>query len=197
MARHDSDTGSEYSFGLGSSDEEDLWAQVDYLSATSNSRNIVVPVPRPAPSIPAHTPITPGRQTERPSATTFTDSFGVFSDSSPSISATQVDPDASLAVQETLAGISDNDLSFDVSELQQGDTDVPQSPPPYNHTTSPGGPAARPSARLSPSTSRNDGDAAALGAKAHPRSLPVLSADSDVRYPDCKLSLKNHLSQVV
>lgn len=192
MAGFTSDSGSEYDLDLTTSDEELLWAIVDRLSAGS-----ALP-----PAIPA-TPATPAR---RPIAST------PFSP--------DLDPDATLAVEEAIAAIADDDLSFDISELHDDDDDGDDDgddddddfsdddfdDDDFNHgqtaarrhdDASRNSTPERQNRRLAPSVSGDDDHLASFVSKTNPRSMPRLLPGPDVHYPDCKLSPTSYSLQVV
>lgn len=203
MAGYSSDSDGGYTCDLTASDEEKLWAEVDRLSP-------VAPKSRPAATTAAFsaapTTPTPRRRNISPPA------LGNALLSSPF--SPNLDPDAALAVEETLAALTDDDLSFDISELQE-EEDQDESPPhgqgapPPLHrdmlrtsSRSNSGGSSRSSSsnssnvniftgqnvRLAPVFARNARHLASFVAKSKPRSSPTLLPGPDVRYPDCTLS---------
>ncbi|KAL2190101.1 hypothetical protein L209DRAFT_679542 [Thermothelomyces heterothallicus CBS 203.75] len=172
MAGFVSDSGSEYGYDLTASDEERLFAIADRLSGLS-------PQLRPAPAGPApqvnHASTTPARN-------------AIASGQS----APELDPDTSFAIEETIAAITDDDLSFDISELQddvdagrgQGSVHVQgrrrrsrDSTPESSHW------------KLAPSVSDGHGHLASFISGTKPRSMPTLLPDPEVRYPDLSRAL--------
>ncbi len=201
MAGFDSDSDGGFEYLLTASDEEKVWAEVDRLSP-------VAPKSRPAATSTvfstsrAPTTPTPRRSTAPPAR----GNALLSSPFSPNL-----DPDAVLAVEETLAALTDDDLSFDISELQDDDDASPPhgqgaSPPlprdilrtssrsNSSRSTSSGSsnngsiPARQPNTRLAPVIARNARHLASFVAKSKPRSTPTLLPGPDVRYPDCTLS---------
>ncbi|KAL2176888.1 exonuclease V [Thermothelomyces heterothallicus CBS 202.75] len=172
MAGFVSDSGSEYGYDLTASDEERLFAIADRLSGLS-------PQLRPAPAGPApqvnHASTTPARN-------------AIASGQS----APELDPNTSFAIEETIAAITDDDLSFDISELQddvdagrgQGSVHVQgrrrrsrDSTPESSHW------------KLAPSVSDGHGHLASFISGTKPRSMPTLLPDPEVRYPDLSRAL--------
>lgn len=90
-----------------------------------------------------------------------------------------LDPDATLAIDETLAAITDDDLTFDISELDADPSPSHGRDAEYVH-----GPRSR---KLAPSVSGSDDELASFVSKTKPRSMPTLLPGPDVRYPDCRL----------
>ncbi len=189
MAGFVSDSGSEFNFDLTASDEELLWAAADRLSSPAPQSQLQ-PKSRQAPDAPA-TPATPA--TPAPRRNTTQHAF-------PSSPFSPRDPDAILVVEEALAAISDDDLSFDVSELLEEEH---QSPTRHGQHSQHGqhrqvaahgqysiarsrSPEGQ-SRRLAPSVARTDGDLASFVSKSKPRSMPTLLPGPDVQYPDCTL----------
>lgn len=185
MAGFASDSGSEYSYGWTASDEEFLFAAADRLSAVSPlSRSASTTAARPA--IPA-TPATPAPRRNTTRGAILSSPF------SP-----ELDPDATLAIEETLAAISDDDLSFDLSELQDDDSPRPAQGAARGHyRVSRSSTPERQSRRLAPSVPSDDRRLASFVSKTKPRSMPTLLPGPDVRYPDCKLPPAPRLPQVV
>ncbi|KAL1841331.1 hypothetical protein VTJ49DRAFT_7168 [Mycothermus thermophilus] len=94
-----------------------------------------------------------------------------------------------LLIRKTIAAIDDDDLSFDISELQDNDTYAHVPPPSHNrHGVSGGDPSDR-RGRFSPPIHGDESDSASLAAMAKPRSLPVVLPAADVRYPDLTAAL--------
>lgn len=168
MARFVSGSGSDtdYSYDLTVSDEELLLAITDRLSPVS-------PQSKPAPP----TPSTPVRRfnSNAPTPSTYAISSSPFM---------PLDPVATQAVDNTIAALSDDDLSFDISELQDdgspssGRGNLPSHGRPrggftYNHI-----------GKLAPAVTRHDGDLASFVSKTKPRSMPTLLPGPDVVYPD-------------
>ncbi|KAK4099699.1 hypothetical protein N658DRAFT_568001 [Parathielavia hyrcaniae] len=165
---------SEYSYNFTASDEETLWAIVDRLSASSprNPRN-----PNPV-SAGRRTPATPTRNT----TTIASSPFSPF------------DPDASLAIDETIAAITDEDLSFDISELNEYDDDGrAQDPARVHHDVSRSSTPEWESTRLAPPFAAGTGRGhASFVSKPKPRPpLPALLPGPDVRYPDLSRALSD------
>lgn len=162
MAGFWSDSGSEYSLDLTTSDEELLWAAVDRIS-------LVSPQSRPAPP----TPATPARRTN------------VYAIASSPFSP-NLDPDATLAIEETIAAITDDDLSFDISELIEDDASPNGQGPAHIHGgVSRSSTPERQNRRLSPSAAGDNGHLASFLTKAKRRSMRALLPGPDVDYPDC------------
>ncbi|KAK3898776.1 exonuclease V [Staphylotrichum tortipilum] len=184
MAGFDSDSDGGYAYDLTASDEEKVWAEVDPFSA--------------APTTPRRTtsPLAPG-------------SALLSSPFSPNL-----DPDAALAVEETIAALTDDDLSFDISELQDQDASPPHgqgAPPPLHRdilrtssrsnssrsssssssSNSSGIPARKQSTRLAPVFARDARHLASFVAKSKPKSTPSLLPGPDVRYPDLSRALSD------
>lgn len=182
MAGFASDSGSEYSYGWTASDEEFLFAAADHLSAVSpHSRSAANTLATPA------TPATPAPRRNTTRGTILSSPF------SP-----ELDPDATLAIEETLAAISDDDLSFDLSELQEDDSPRPaQGPAPNHYRASRSSTPEGQNRRLAPSVPSDDRCLASFVSKTKPRSMPTLLPGPDVRYPDCKPLLAPRLPQVV
>lgn len=152
----DSDWGSDFSYDLTTSDEELLLAAADQLSP-------VVPQSRPGPSTLA-----------RPSTT-----FAPSTLAQSSIPVSPV-PDATLAIDETVAAVSDDDLTFDISELDgQGANHVGDS---SHHDAA----ESQHSRTPTPPTTTDHGDLASFVSKTKPGSSPTLLSGPDVSYPDCK-----------
>lgn len=159
----DSDCSSDYGYDLTASDEELLLAIVDQLS----------PVAPPRQSRPG--PLTPARRSD-----TFAPSIparrSVLVNTSPDANA-----DATLAIDETIAAISDEDLTFDISELDE---------PPADHvgaSSRPGSAERQSRRRLAPSVSADRSGLSSFVSKTKPRSIPTLLPGPDVRYPDCEI----------
>jgi exonuclease V len=180
MAGFWSDSGSDYSLDLTASDEERLWAIVDRLPAVSPLQS------RPAPA----TPATPARPTNISTPATNPIASSPFSP--------DLDPDATLAIQEAIAAISDDDLSFDISELQEDDASphgqgAAQLHDGPSRSSTPESQNRRPS----PSVTGDNGHLASLLTGTNPRSMRALLPGPDVDYPDCKLFSACHLPQIV
>jgi exonuclease V len=178
MAGFASDSGSEYAYDLTTSDEEVLWAIVDRLSTVSPRQSRPIQANRQTPAPPTNF-ATPARN-------------AAIISSSPS--SPDFDPDASLAIEETIAAITDDDLSFDISELNEHDAYGHSQGAALGHdAVSRSSSASTSSApgwqnrKLAPSVARADRDLASFVSKTKPRSLPTLLPGPDVRYPDCKL----------
>ncbi len=183
MAGFVSDSGSEYDFDLTVSDEELLCAAADRLAEVSPGQSQARVNRRPAPAIPA---------TPTPRRTTTTHPFP----SSPF--SPDLDPDAALAVEEAIAAISDDDLSFDLSELQDDFTESPRlDHGQHGQGISRGSTSERRNRRLAPSVASSSTGLASFVSKTKARSVPALLPDSDVRYPDCAPSPALRLPQVV
>jgi len=187
MAGFASDSGSDYGYNWTASDEEVLFAVADRLSTLS-------PPSRSATTTPA-TPAAPATPAPRRNAARDVILSSPFSP--------ELDPDATLAIEETLAAISDDDLSFDLSELQEDDSPRPAQGATHGHyRVSRSSTPERQNTRLAPSVAGHDRHLASFVSKTKPRSMPTLLADPDirypdVRYPDCKLLLAPRLPQVV
>ena len=188
MAGFASDSGSEYDFDLTVSDEELLCAAADRLAEVSPQPQARVN-PRPAPAIPA-TPA-PRRTTTRHPLPS--------SPFSPNL-----DPDATFAVEEAIAAITDDDLSFDLSELQDDDFDEsPRHGQHGQHGLHRQGIISRGSApegrnrRLAPSVASAGAGLASFVSKTKPRAVLALLPDPDVSYPDCAPTPALRLPQVV
>ena len=183
MAGFASDSGSEYDFDLTVSDEELLCVVADRLAEVSPGQSQARVNPRPAPAIPA-TP-TPRRTTKRHPVPS--------SPFSP-----ELDPDAALAVEEAIAAISDDDLSFDLSELQD---DFEESPRhghgQHGQGSSRGGTSEGRNRKLAPSVASAGAGLASFVSKTTARSVPALLPDQDISYPDCAPSPALRLPQVV
>ncbi|KAK4126526.1 hypothetical protein N657DRAFT_632578 [Parathielavia appendiculata] len=176
MAGFTSDSGSEYSYGLTASDEETLWAIVDRLSAVSPHHSQPVPASRRTPATPTSSS-NPARNTNTIASSPFTPVF---------------DPDATLAIEETIAAITNEDLSFDVSELNEDDD--------YGHGQGSAlvhdgvSRSSMPdwkSRRFAPSVAGTDRDHTSFVPKTKPRSMPALLPGPDVRYPDLSRALSD------
>lgn len=98
-----SESEGEYAFDLTTSEEEELRAVVDHFSTVS-------PQFRPTHSKRALTP--PAKNTAVAPSPSSSD-FDGYSD-------LDADPDATIAIEQTVAAITDDDLSFDLSELHDG-----------------------------------------------------------------------------
>jgi exonuclease V len=173
-----SGSGSDYSLDLTASDEERLWAIADRLSP-------VLPQSRPAPA----TPATPARPTPIPALARNPIASSPFSP--------ELDPDATLTIQEAIDAITDDDLSFDISELQEDDASPHGQGVAHLHdgasrSSTPEGQNRRPS----PSVTGDNGQPASFLARTNPRSMWALRPGPDVDYPDCKLCSGCHLSQI-
>ncbi|KAK4153006.1 exonuclease V [Chaetomidium leptoderma] len=184
MAGFASDSDSDYGYDLTVSDEEQLWAVVDRLSRVS-------PQSRPAPAIPA----TPARRTNTSALATNAIACSPFSP--------DLDPDATLTVEETLAAITDDDLSFDLSELQDDDDDDDAygDGHGYGHGQAAAqmhddlprsrSPERQNSRRLAPEVARGDRSLASFVTKTKPRSMPTLLPGPDISYPDLSRALSD------
>lgn len=177
MAGFSSDSGSEYSLDLTASDEEQLWAAVDRLAPVS-------PRSHPGPVAPA-TPVSWTNSSTRTPARNPIASSPL----SPNL-----DPDATLAIEEIIAAITDDDLSFDISELQEEEEDQDEDDEDgadnhgqgaaHIHDGSSGSTDDRRKRRLAPSVSGRDGNLASFVSKTKPRSMATLLPGPDVSYPD-------------
>jgi exonuclease V len=181
MAGSASDSGSEYAYDLTASDEEVLWAIVDRLSTVSPRQSRPVPASPPTLAPPTNFS-TPARNTTILSSSPFSPNF---------------DPDASLAIEETIAAITDDDLSFDISELNEDDDAYghSQGAVPVRDEGSHSGTPRWQRGRLAPSVAETDRDLASFVSKTKPRSMPTLLPGPDVRYPDCELFAAHHSPQ--
>ncbi|KAL2129325.1 hypothetical protein VTI74DRAFT_7934 [Chaetomium olivicolor] len=184
MAGFASDSDSSYGYDFTASDEELLLAIADRLSP-------VLPQSRPTPATltrPA-TPATPVRR----NTTLKSDSVNSARNAAQSTPfASQFDPDATLAIEETIAAIDDDDLTFDVSELDPHGTPIHGQGPAYAHEVIYNNqqPKNR-NRRLSPSVSDDGDDLSSFVSKTKPRSLPTLLPGPDVRYPDLSRALSD------
>ncbi|KAK4044099.1 exonuclease V [Parachaetomium inaequale] len=173
MAGFASDTDSEYGYDLTASDEERLWAIADRLSAALS------PQSRPAPATPA-----PRTKASTPARNTI-----ASNPHSP-----ELDPDTSLAIEETIAAITDDDLSFDSSELQDDDDAYGhghgQGAAHVQHGASRNSTPESHHRRLAPSVA-GDGYLASFISKTKPRSMPTLLPGPDVSYPDLSRALSD------
>jgi exonuclease V len=161
------DSGSEDGYDPTGSDEDLLLAIVDRFS--------------PVPPQPQPTPATPTRPAPRSKALIPARNAVSSSPFSPNL-----DPDAIFAVDETIAAISDDDLSFDISELHDA-TPVHGQRPEHEqvHNVSRGSTVQRHSRRLAPSVTGSDNGLSSFVSKTKPRHMPTLLPGPDVRYPDC------------
>ena len=179
MTDFTSDSGSDYGYDLTTSDEEQIWTVIDELAPAS-------PQNPPAPAVPE----SPASRTNSSAPARNTTSLNPFDlDINPDFDP-DFGPDASL-VEEVVAAITDDDLSFDATELQEDNDDaygqgqgaayVQQSatrnstPDSYDR-------------RLAPSVAGDDGGLASFVATTKPRSIPTLLPGPDVSYPDRELS---------
>jgi exonuclease V len=176
MADFTSDSESDYGYDLTTSDEEQIWTVIDELAPAASPQNCPAPI---VPESPA-----PGTNSSAPARNTVASNL-FDSDINPDF-----DPDASL-VDEVVAAITDDDLSFDATELQEDNDDaygqgqgtayVQQSatrnstPDSYDR-------------RLAPSVAGDDDGLASFVATTKPRSMPTLLPGPDISYPDCELS---------
>ncbi|KAL2256967.1 hypothetical protein VTK26DRAFT_835 [Humicola hyalothermophila] len=165
MAGFLSDSDSQYGYDLTVSDEELLLSIVDNIAPVSPQTD--KPISPPAV---AATP-TPARN------------GNAASFSSPVPFDPDLDPDASIAIDETVAAISDDDLSSDFSDFERND--------PHSHGQRPVHDVARSSAtkitdsrRLAPFVPRHQKHISSFVTKTKPRSLPSLLPGPDVSYPD-------------
>lgn len=182
MAGFWSDSGSEYSLDLTTSDEEQLWAIVDRLSPVS-------PQSRPAPAIPA-TSATPARRTNTSALARNPIPSSPFSP--------ELDADATLAIEETIAAIADDDLSFDISELQEDDASPNGQAAAHLHDGAPrSSTPEEQNRRPPPPATRENGYLAPFLARTEPRTMRALLPGPDVDYPDCEWFPACHLSQIV
>jgi exonuclease V len=175
MARLVFDGGSSSSGSASDSDYgEDLTlSEADLLMEAFAERFAPVsPLSRPAPTAPAPRPSgstpAPARNTQTPSP------FSPI-----------LDPDASQAVEETVAALSNDDLAFDVSELQDATPSGRQGDP-HKQELPRGGLAEKHNRRLAPSVSEHDDDLGSFVSKTKARSMPTLLPGPDVIYPDCR-----------
>lgn len=162
---------SEYGYDLTGSDEELLLAIADRLSPAS-------PQQRPAPA----TPATPA---PRSKASTLARTAVASTPYSPDLNSHAI-----LAVDETLAAIGDDDLSFDISELDDAAFDRGQRPeqsPAQEQVRhiSRASTVERHSRRLAPSVSGSHDGLSSFVSKTKPRHIATLLPGPDVRYPDC------------
>ncbi|SPQ25547.1 93d22a61-0b8f-44d1-9983-b19f5425a72c [Thermothielavioides terrestris] len=182
MARLVFDGGSSSSGSASDSDYgEDLTlSEAELLMAAFAERFAPVsPLSRPAPTTPAPRPSgstpAPARNTQTPSPI------------SPIL-----DPDASQAVEETIAALSDDDLTSDVSELQKDAVPSGRQGDPHKHELPRGGLAdEKQNRKLAPSVSGHDGDLGSFVSKTKARSIPTLLPGPDVIYPDLSRALSD------
>ncbi|KAH6856141.1 exonuclease V a 5' deoxyribonuclease-domain-containing protein [Chaetomium sp. MPI-CAGE-AT-0009] len=178
MAGFASDSGSEYGYDLTTSDEEQIWAVTDELAPASPQNRPAPAVPEtPAPRINASTP---------PRKTVASSPFD--DDVNPDF-----DPDASL-VEEVVAAIADDDLSFDGTELQEDDNDAygqGQGAADGQHSASRNGTPESYASRLAPSVAGDDGGLASFVSTTKPRPMPTLLPGPDVSYPDLSRALSD------
>lgn len=175
MADFTSDSESDYGYDLTTSDEEQIWTVIDELAPAS-------PQNRPAPAVPESP--TPRTNSSAPARNTV-----ASSPSDPDINP-DFDPDASL-VEEVVAAITDDDLSFDVTELQEDNDDAYGQGQGAAYVQQSATCNSTPSSydrRLAPSVAGDDVGLASFVATAKPRSMPTLLPGPDVSYPDCELS---------
>jgi exonuclease V len=175
----DSDSGTDYSLDLTASDEELLWAIVDRLPPVS-------PQSQPAPA----TPATPARPTNTSTPARNPIASSPFSP--------DLDPDATLAIQEAIDAITDDDLSFDISELQEDDAPPDGQGAALLHD----GPSRsstpeRQNRIPSPSVTGDNGHPPSFLTRTNPRSVRASLPGPDVDYPDCTLFFACHLPQTV
>ncbi|KAK4144600.1 exonuclease V [Dichotomopilus funicola] len=184
MAAFTSESEGEYAFNLTTSEEEELLAVVDHFSSVS-------PQLRPAHSKRALTP--PAKKTAvAPSP--FTSDFDEYSD-------LDDDPNIAIAIEQTVAAITDDDLSFDLSELHDGADDglgVDDDNDFYsrgrvtahlpNVASRDSGSASRGS-RLAPSVTSDDDSFPTFVSRTGSQPSPAIPPTPDVRYPDLTRAL--------
>ncbi|KAK4240535.1 exonuclease V [Achaetomium macrosporum] len=167
-----SDSETDYGYDLTASDEELLFAIADRLSAES-------PRSRPVPA----TPATPAPRSNSSalarnaiSPTSFSPGF---------------DPDESQAIDDTIAAITDDDLTFDISELQDDDVNSSGQGATDAFELARGSTAENQSRRLIPSVSKDDDNLGSFVSKTKPRTMPTLLPGPDVIYPDLSRALSD------
>ena len=165
MADFTSDSGSDYGYDLTTSDEEQVWSVIDELAPAS-------PQNRPAPA----------------NSSTHTRNQIASSPFDPNNNP-DFDPDASL-VEEAVAAITDDDLSFDVTELQEDNDDAygqGQGAAYVQRSATRNGTPDSYDRRLAPSVPGDDTGLASFVATTKPRPMPTLLPGPDVSYPDREL----------
>ncbi|KAL2193622.1 exonuclease V [Corynascus similis CBS 632.67] len=169
MAGFDSESGSEYGYDLTASDEERLFAIADRLSELS-------PRARPAPVA-----LAPEANVSTPVRATFDSS-----QLSP-----EFDSEISFVIEETIAAITDDDLSFDISELQDDVGEEHGQCPAHvqNHRPRNSTPDSHHSKFEPQVSSIGDDSLASLSSRTKPRSVLALLPDPEVCYPDLSRAL--------
>ncbi|KAH6632269.1 exonuclease V a 5' deoxyribonuclease-domain-containing protein [Chaetomium tenue] len=169
MADFTSDSGSDYGYDLTTSDEEQVWAAIDELAPAS-------PQNRPAAA----------------NSSTHTRNQIASSPFDPN-SDPDFDPDASI-VEEVVAAITDDDLSFDVTELQEDNDDTygqGQGTAYVQQSATRNGSPDSYDRRLAPSVAGDDTGLASFVATTKPRPMPTLLPGPDVSYPDLSRALSD------
>lgn len=170
MASFISDSDSDYGYDLTVSDEEFLLAIADRLAPVSPQAKSRPP----APVTPTH-----ARNTNaNANAVLF---------SSPVPFSPELDPDASLAIDETIAAISDDDLSSDFSEIEQNASPSHGQRRGHDDVARRGAVETTNIKRLTPTVPRYKEHVSSFVSKSKPRSVPTLLPGPDVSYPDCTL----------
>jgi exonuclease V len=167
-----SDSETDYGYDLTASDEELLFAIADRLSTESPPSR-----PTPATRAPRSNPSVLGRNIIPP------------------LSSNASDPDEGQAIDETIAAITDDDLTFDISELQDDDVNSSDQGATDAFELARGSTTENQSRRLTPSVSREDDALGTFVSKTRPRTMPTLLPGPDVVYPDCKVFLPFRCSQ--
>lgn len=172
-----SDSDSDYSYDLTLEEEQELFALIDRIPQTTfgpSSSSTAAPAPVTAPTLAV-------RPRRAPS------SVSVFSSKSVASSLDSYIKEA-IAVHETIEGIGDNDLDFDIAELKSVKSEEASShgsgsgvgSAPNCHTPSFIG------RRYAPSVASDNRRLSSYVSQTKPRSTLSLLADSHVCYPDCK-----------
>ncbi|KAK3352610.1 exonuclease V [Lasiosphaeria hispida] len=169
----DSDSDS-YGYNLTASDEENLFALIDSISSPA-------PTPASAPT-PAPTSASTSIRAQAPTASPYA--------ANGAGSATSLDSylNAAIAVNEALENITEDDLSFDLSEIE------PETTFSHGSGSETGVAIARDYApptkrRYSPSVPSDNASVASFISQTKSRSAPRLLASQDIRYPDLSRAL--------
>ncbi|KAJ4289428.1 hypothetical protein N0V88_006908 [Collariella sp. IMI 366227] len=201
MAGFASDSDDSYGYDFTASDEELLCAAADRLSSVS-------PLFRPnratlttlATQTTQTTPATPAPRSRTQNANTFSPTTSAIWNTP---FASQFSPDATLAIEDTIAAIDDDDLTFDISELDQDDShDTPSRAQSAAYALTRLAHASQPtsnnvSRKLAASVSDNHAGLFSFAANTKATPSAALLPGPDVSYPDCKSHVGSCLLQVV
>jgi exonuclease V len=173
MAGFDMDSDTDYGYDLTTSDEEELLAIVDRLSSSA-------PQPRSDPLTPS------ARASQKFNARNPAQSSVHLTTSTNSVP----DADASFAIEEAIAALSDDDLSVDTSDLDG------RNPDHVDDITRSSATKGQDRRRLAPSVSPDRDELASFVHKTKPRSAPTLLSGPEIRYPDRKFVCRSRLGGI-